>query len=193
MALPSDDVWRIESRRAPDTSPKDSSPIIVLVVGDDALLRMFTADVLREEGEFKVIEAATADEALKILEATAEHVRAIVTNVEMPGALDGFTLTRIVKQAWPHIGVVVVSGREAPGRDGLPLGACFLTKPHRPAALIEAVRSVLAPEPLLLSESPSAPIETSVPVFPAAIKISQPHTGIGSAGGLTQPLAEPEE
>jgi CheY-like chemotaxis protein len=83
---------------------KDGLPIIVLLVEDEALLRMFTADVLREEGEFKVIEAASADEALKVLEATAKDVQAVVTDVETPGRLDGFTLSRIVKQAWPHIG-----------------------------------------------------------------------------------------
>ncbi len=174
-------------------SPRTGTPIIVLLVEDEALLRMFTADLLREEGPFKVIEAASADEALTVLEAAAKSVRAIVTDVEMPGSLDGFTFTRIVKQAWPHIGVVVVSGRAAPGRDGLPAGACFLTKPYMPAELIEAVRSVLAPDPVRRLESAPVPPEVSVPVLPEAIKINQPHTGIGATGGLAQPLQEPEK
>ncbi len=174
-------------------SPTPGKPIIVLLVEDQALLRMFTADVLREEGEFRVIEAASADETLKVLEATAEDVRAMVTDVEMPGVLDGFTLTCIVKQAWPRIGVVVVSGRQAPGRAGLPAGARFLTKPYLPGELIEAVRSVLTQAAIPPTENPPEPTETSIPVLPAAIKISQPHTGIGLAGGLAQPLQEPDE
>src|SRR5215212_11365532 len=149
-------------------SPKNGTPIIVLLVEDEALLRMFAADVLREEGPFKVIEAASADEALTVLEATAADVRAVVTDVEMPGPLDGFTFTRIVKQAWPHVGVVVVSGRKAPSPNDLPEQAHFITKPYRPAALVEAVRSVLAPEPILLPETPPAPAEASVPVLPEA-------------------------
>ncbi len=174
-------------------SPRTGTPIIVLIVEDEALLRMFAADLLREEGPFKVIEAASADEALTVLEATAESVRAIVTDVEMPGSLDGFTFTRIVEQAWPHIGVVVVPGRAAPGRDGLPAGARFLTKPYMPAELIEAVRSVLTPDLALRAESAPTPAEVSLPVLPVAIKIGQPHTGIGAAGGLAQPLQEPEK
>ncbi len=168
-------------------------PIIVLLVEDEARLRMFTADVLREEGEFKVIETASADEALKVLEATAEHVRAMVTDVEMPGTLDGFTLTRIVKRAWPHIGVVVVSGREAPGPEGLPPGARFLTKPYLPHDLIEAIRSVLSPATGHHAERALPPAGISAPVLPSSVKVDQPHTGIGLAGGLAQPLQEPEE
>ncbi len=173
-------------------TPTDGTPIIVLLVEDEALLRLFTADLLREEAGFKVIEAASADEALVVLEAAAKNVRAVVTDVEMPGALDGFTLTRIIKRAWPHIGVVVVSGRAAPGRDGLPTGARFLTKPYLPEELIEAVRCVLTPAAILLPERASAPSEISLPIAPAAIKIDQPHTGIGTDGGLAQPLHEPE-
>ncbi len=161
-------------------------PVIVLLVEDEALVRMVVADVLREEGGFKVVEAANADEALTVLDAT-EDVRALVTDVEMPGSLDGFTLARVVKQAWPQIGIVVTSGRMAPGPKDLPSGALFMPKPYRPADLLAAVRTVLP------SGQTEIPAEAPVPVLPSAIKISQLHTGIGAAGGLAQPLREPEE
>jgi CheY-like chemotaxis protein len=92
-------------------------PVIVLLVEDEALVRMMAADVLREEGGFKVVEAADADEALTVLDATAD-VRALVTDVEMPGSLDGFTLARVVKQAWPQIGIVVTSGQNGTRTQG---------------------------------------------------------------------------
>ncbi|NBJ10644.1 response regulator [Microvirga arsenatis] len=161
-------------------------PAIVLLAEDEALVRMMAADVLREEGGFKVVEVVNADEALTVLEATAD-VRALVTDVEMPGSLDGFTLARVVRQAWPHIGIVVTSGRMAPGPNDLPPGALFIPKPYRPADLVAAVRTVLP------AGQPPVSAEASVQVLPAAIKISQPHTGIGAAGGLAQPLPEPEE
>ena len=161
-------------------------PVIVLLVEDEALVRMMAADVLREEGGFKVVEAANVDEALTVLEATAD-VRALVTDVEMPGSLNGFTLARVVKQAWPHIGIVVTSGRMAPGPKDLPLGALFMPKPYRPADLLAAVRTVLP------SDQTEIPAEAPVAVLPAAVKISQLHSGIGVAGGLAQPLREPEE
>ncbi len=113
-------------------------------------------------------------------------MRAIVTDVEMPGSLDGFTFTRIVKQAWPHIGIVVMSGRSHPDPGVLPEGALFLTKPTGADALLEVVRSLIGPPPRTRTGA-------SLPVLPAAIKIDRPHTGIGSEGGLAQPLSEPEK
>jgi CheY-like chemotaxis protein len=169
-----------------NTTQDGQQPVIVLLVEDEALVRMIAADVLREEGGFKVVEAANADEALTVLEATAD-VRALVTDVEMPGSLDGFTLARVVKQAWSHVGIVVTSGRMAPGPKDLPSGALFIPKPCTPTALVAAVRTVLP------SDQVGIPAEISVPVLPTAIKVSQLHTGIGAAGGLAQPLPEPEE
>src|SRR5918998_6850671 len=125
-----------------NTKLDGQQPVVVLLVEDEALVRMMAADVLREEGGFKVVEVVNADEALTVLEATAD-VRALVTDVGMPGSLDGFTLARVVKQAWPHIGVVVSSGRMAPGPKDLPSGALFIPKPYRPEALVTAVRTVL--------------------------------------------------
>jgi CheY-like chemotaxis protein len=169
-----------------NTSQDGQQPVIVLLVEDEALVRMMAADVLRDEGGFKVVEAANVDEALTVLEAT-EDVRALVTDVEMPGSLDGFTLARVVKQAWPQIGIVVTSGRMAPGPKDLPSGALFMPKPYRPADLLAAVRTVLP------SGQTEIPAEAPVPVLPSAVKISQLHTGIGTAGGLAQPLLEPDE
>ncbi|WP_114943637.1 response regulator [Microvirga calopogonii] len=161
-------------------------PAVVLLVEDETLVRMLAADVLRDEGRFKVVEAVDADEALIVLEATAD-VRALVTDVEMPGSLDGFTLARVVRQAWPDIGIVVTSGRLSPGPGELPPGVLFIPKPYRPADLVAAVRSVLPPDQLEI------PAEAPIPVLPSAIEISPPHTGTGTAGGLAQPLPEPED
>jgi len=169
-----------------NTNRDGLQPPTVLLAEDEALVRMMAADVLREEGGFKVVEVVNGDEALTVLEATAD-VRALVTDVEMPGSLDGFTLSRVVRQAWPHIGIVVTSGRMPPRPNDLPSGALFIPKPYRPADLVAAVRTVLP------SGQPETSTEASPSVLPAAIKISQPHTGIGAAGGLAQPLPEPEE
>jgi hypothetical protein len=100
--------------------------------------------------------------------------------------MDGFTFTRVVRKAWPHIGLVVVSGRMVPQRGEVPEGAVFLAKPFAVVDLLRAVQSVLGPERPVSAEP-------SLPVLPVGIKIHQPHTGIGSTGGLAQPLPEPEE
>ena len=162
------------------------APVIVLLAEDETLVRMVAAEMLREEGSFKVIEAADADQALTVLEATT-NVQALVTDVEMPGSLDGFTLARLVRQAWPHIGIVVTSGRVRPGPKDLPSGTLFIAKPYSLAALVDAVRTVLHP-PQAGNAS-----KTSVPMLPAGSNVGQPDTGIGISGGLAQPLPEAEE
>jgi CheY-like chemotaxis protein len=159
------------------TKQSNELPVILLLAEDETLVRMIAADVLREEGRFKVVEVVNADEALTVLEATTD-VRALVTDVEMPGSLDGFTPARVVKKAWPHIGIVVTSGRTAPGSNDLPLGALFIPQPYRSAALVAAVRTVLP------SDQNEVQSDAAVPVLPTATKISQPHSGIGAAGAL---------
>jgi CheY-like chemotaxis protein len=179
-----------------------SLPVVVLLVEDEALVRMFAADLLREEAGFKVVEAVNADEALTVLEATSD-VRVLVTDVEMPGSLDGFTLARLVHKAWPDVGIVVVSARACPGPEDLPPGARFIAKPYATEALIGAVQAVLnaTSGPILLpqgcpeAEPEAEPFEgqTAYPLLPAGVPLNPLQDAIGTVGGLAQPLAEPDE
>jgi two-component system, response regulator PdtaR len=171
----------------------DATPTVILLVEDEALVRVAAADILTEEGGFRIVEAGSAAEALTLLE-TSDDVRLVVTDVEMPGHLNGFALARIVDMRFPGIKVIVTSGRVRPGAGDLPKGARFLPKPYTPAALIGMVRETLGP-----SAKPAAPprdvpaVEQGAPVLPAGIMIDQLHTGIGVAGGLAQPLPDPDE
>lgn len=113
---------------------------VVLLVEDEALIRIVASDVLAEAG-FRTLEACSADEALTMLEAKPETV-ALVTDVNLPGSLDGFGLARLVEGRWPETGIVVVSAHACPGEGDLPPHALFLPKPYQPSALIEAVRQV---------------------------------------------------
>ena len=167
------------------TTAQAEKPQVVLLVEDEPLVRMLAADVLREQGGLKVIEASNAGEALRVLEA-ASRVRVLVTDVEMPGSLDGFMLARLVHRAWPHIGIIVLSGRMAPEPDSMPAGALFVAKPYRPETLTWMVRDVLQG-----SRPPSR--EGGAVVLPQTIKTHQLHTGIGISTGVAQPLPEPKE
>jgi two-component system, response regulator PdtaR len=66
----------------------------ILVVEDEALIRLWAADLLEENG-FCVLEAADADAALKLLE-TRPDVKLLFTDVQMPGSLNGMELAREV-------------------------------------------------------------------------------------------------
>ena len=172
----------------------DTKPTIILIVEDQALVRMLASDILTEDGGYRVIEAVNADEAMTLLEARHD-VRLVFTDVEMPGTLNGFALARIVDMRFPGIKVIVTSGRERPGLGDLPKGMRFLSKPYAPSALISMVRDMLgeAEKPIMVPQSERPTAEQGSPILPAAIKIDQLHTGIGVTGGLAQPLAEPEE
>ena len=86
---------------------------LILVVEGEALVRMMLVDLLDDAG-FKVMEAADADEALRVI-ATAPDIQVVVSDVEMPrGSINGFELARRVRDDRKDIGVVIASGRVAP-------------------------------------------------------------------------------
>ena len=115
---------------------------LVLVVEDEALVRMTLVDVLDDAG-FSVIEAAHADDALQVLQA-APDIQAVVTDVEMPrGSINGFELARRVRTEHQDIGILIVSGRVAPKQGELPQGALFIGKPVDPQTLVRLLSSVL--------------------------------------------------
>ena len=109
----------------------------VLVVEDEPLLRMFNADMLIDAG-FDVLEAADAVEALHLLE-TNDDIRVVFTDVEMPGALDGFALAQRIEAQWPEIGVLVTSGRRYPNEVFTAAQRCFVPKPFRVAQVVELI------------------------------------------------------
>ena len=112
---------------------------IVLVVEDEALIRLFIRGAL-EDGGYAAAEAQTADEALDLLQ-NDSHA-AVVTDIEMPGALSGLDLAWIVETRWPEIGIVLTSGRTLPSPEEIPSGARFITKPCQTELLLQAVEEV---------------------------------------------------
>ena len=169
-------------------STTDGDKPVVLIAEDELLLRLLAADILGEEG-YRVVEACNADEALEILRLRPD-VRVLLTDVDMPGSLNGYGLARIVDRRWPGIGIIVSSGKAHPGPGDLPTRARFLKKPYAPSALLKEVKAVLQPTAEPIRVAPAGLAERAgLPVLPAAIKVSQLHTGIGAAGGLAQPLA----
>src|SRR5215212_10571221 len=88
-------------------------PLIILVVEDEAIVRMVTADVLGEAG-YNVIEAVNSTEALELLDARPD-VSLMLTDVRMPGELDGYNLSRLVRMKYAAIGIIVISGDSPPG------------------------------------------------------------------------------
>ena len=106
---------------------------LVLVVEDEADVRRSTIDLMDAMG-YRTLEAENAGEALGML-ARHHDIDLLLTDVRMPGEMDGAELAFTVRSRWPSIGIVVVSGYFDPKVSRLPAGIRFLSKPYRMAEL----------------------------------------------------------
>jgi CheY-like chemotaxis protein len=120
---------------SPDPKPA-KQPAKVLLVEDEPLVRMLLADELRQAG-LTVVEAGGAREALTVL--AVDSVDLVVTDIQMPGGMDGLELAERVRQTHPSVPIVLTSGNPPP-LDLNQIGP-FLMKPY---GLSEAVEVVVA-------------------------------------------------
>jgi CheY-like chemotaxis protein len=118
---------------------------VVLLVEDDPTLRFFASDLLDDAG-FEIIETGDADEALTWLE-VRDDVRVILTDIHMPGLLNGLDLAHLVHRRWPRILVLVVSGIARPSAAELPEGGRFVAKPYEDSTILHHVREMIASAP----------------------------------------------
>lgn len=79
----------------------------ILLAEDDGLIRMMLAEALRESGH-RVIEARTGDEALAVLE-SGTGIHLLVTDVQMPGRLDGAALAKKARQDFPATKIIIAA------------------------------------------------------------------------------------
>lgn len=115
-----------------------TSPPAVLLVEDESLLRLDTAEELAAAG-FAVLEAATADEALLVLENGAP-VDLVFSDVQMPGSMDGMGLRQTIARRFPWIPVVLTSARAY----GFAENLAFIPKPYFPKAVIDYLAREMA-------------------------------------------------
>jgi DNA-binding NtrC family response regulator len=78
----------------------------ILIVEDDILVRMPIAQYLRDCG-YKVIEASNSDEAMQVLLHRETSVDVVFSDIEMPGAVDGFGLAKWIRQHRPGLDVLL--------------------------------------------------------------------------------------
>jgi CheY-like chemotaxis protein len=107
----------------------------VLIVDDDALVLQNTAAMLEDLGH-RVIEASSAREALEYLE-RATSVDLVITDQVMSG-MTGLQLQQAIKQRWPHLRVILVTGYAELPSD-LDCDLVRLNKPFRQHVLAQAI------------------------------------------------------
>lgn len=114
----------------------------MLVVEDDAILRFHAADIIEQAG-MQSIEAANADEAVRILEAR-DDIRIVFTDVDMPGSMDGIKLAAAVRDRWPPIEIIVTSGLVHVKASDLPPRSVYLPKPLDSRTFVAQLRAFAA-------------------------------------------------
>ncbi len=124
----------------------------VLLVEDDPAVRRMLEVVVRGAG-YRVVTAPRGDDALALvygrLESGEAGIDALLSDVVMPGTLDGPTLALRLQERIPGLGVVLTSGyvRDSlPETSSLPRGTVFVQKPFQTEELLTALRRVLKGE-----------------------------------------------
>ena len=135
------------------TADNEMRTPVILVVDDEALLRLLAATEFAQAG-FEVIEAANGAQALTILARRAD-IRAVFTDIQMPGTPDGLALAKHVRDLRPDCAIVVASGRIEPDEDDLAARARFIPKPYSCESVIGMVREMIGAPP---EGRPQAPI-----------------------------------
>ncbi len=116
----------------------------ILLAEDEFLIRLILAEVLADNGH-EVVEASSGDEAA-VLTHDGQVFDLLLTDIQMPGQLDGLELARIIRSRQPDIPVIYVTGRpEVLGRIGQfgPRDA-FVRKPYSAREVIAVVQRLLA-------------------------------------------------
>lgn len=104
------------------------SPITVLVVEDEPLVRMDISEQMRDLG-FIVLEAADADAAILLLMSNSD-IQVVFTDVDMPGSMDGLKLAAAVRDRWPPVKIIVTSGHRKVQPADIPQESRFFRKPY---------------------------------------------------------------
>lgn len=126
------------NQQAPEMNGTAAQPRI-LVVEDDFIIRMMLVEVLADDG-FAVTEADNGKEALALLKSGIDLV---VTDVQLPGPINGHELVALARQTIPNLPAIYTSVR---GAGGIPQGDrdIAIAKPYQATEIAAAIRQMLA-------------------------------------------------
>lgn len=127
----------------PSQRPDAPRRLTILLVEDEVLVRFAAADLLRGHGH-EVVEAADGEEALAVLEAGL-YFNLIVSDMRMPGKVNGVQLIEHSRERWPHIGRLLATSHWPEEGVG---GTHYLPKPYTDAGLLMAVQKAAGPDPI---------------------------------------------
>lgn len=116
-------------------------PAVILVVEDEMLLRMRAVDMVEDAG-YTSVEAVDADEAVAILESRSD-IALVLTDIQMPGSMDGLKLAHWVHERWPPIRIILVSGQLKLSSNEIPADSRFFGKPLEAGEMIAQMQEMI--------------------------------------------------
>lgn len=138
-------LWRNEE--ACDPWVMESVTLLrVLLVEYEHLIRFVAAEVLHDEG-FEVVEAEDGAQAIDLIDGS-NGFDLLLTDVQMPGPIDGIQVAFHARQRHPGIPVVVVSAQPLNARhlDSLGPRKIFVSKPYELATLVATLWACWKPK-----------------------------------------------
>ena len=108
----------------------------ILLVEDEPLILMDVELRLQQAGH-SVEAVSNADKAVGLLQSRSFDL--IITDIDMPGSMDGLMLAAAVRNRWAPVKIVVMSGKRRPTEADLPVHARFISKPLSQIELLEVV------------------------------------------------------
>jgi DNA-binding response OmpR family regulator len=124
--------------------PAGGLSMCILLVEDEPLIRAIVADELSFQG-FEVCEAETGDQAAALIEHPPTTFSLLITDIHMPGQLNGIGVARLMRRRCPSVPIIYTSGRPDVLNALMPLGPkeVVVPKPFTPSELLGVVHQLL--------------------------------------------------
>jgi DNA-binding response OmpR family regulator len=118
--------------------------VCILLVEDDFLVRLVLAEELEREG-FAVCQAENSDQAIALLQNPPAAFTLVITDIHMPGHLNGLEVARRVRRQHPEVPIIYTTGRPEvlDGFDHLGDKEVLVQKPYVPTDLLVVVWQLL--------------------------------------------------
>jgi response regulator RpfG family c-di-GMP phosphodiesterase len=141
-AIPLDQ--RAAGMKPPDRDSKPTNIRTVLVLEGDVLVRMPIVQLLRECG-YRVVEATTTDQAIAILERTNIPVEVVLSEIDIPGSINGFGFAHWARSVRPELQILLAGTPEHTVRNAAELceAGAMLRKPYEHKLVLDRIKRLL--------------------------------------------------
>jgi DNA-binding response OmpR family regulator len=121
--------------------------VLILVVEDDQLVQAMIVEAL-SDGGFESSITASGEEAITLLRGDKSPYRAVVTDINLLGKIDGWDVARAARETDPAMPVIYMTGThgEEWASKGVP-NSVLLAKPFAPAQMVTAISHLLNASP----------------------------------------------